>query len=221
MKIIGHRGAAGYTLENTLASFQKAIKIGCDGTELDVHLTRDNIPVVIHDSTVDRVTSGSGIVSQMSLEEIKKLDCKDKQKIPTLQEVIDLCREKINLKIELKADVAVRQVAEALKQNNIVPGTSVLSFDKGTLKEIRKILPDLSLCYLFEEYSDDVWKLAEDLSLEFLGPKYWIVDQEVIDKSHSLGIKIYTWTVNEKKTGKKLETMGVDELVTDYPKVFI
>ena len=139
MKIIGHRGAAGYTLENTLASFQKAIKIGCDGTELDVHLTRDNIPVVIHDSTVDRVTSGSGIVSQMSLEEIKKLDCKDKQKIPTLQEVIDLCREKINLKIELKADVAVRQVAEALKQNNIVPGTSVLSFDKGTLKEIRKI----------------------------------------------------------------------------------
>ncbi|OGE81307.1 MAG: hypothetical protein A2826_01985 [Candidatus Doudnabacteria bacterium RIFCSPHIGHO2_01_FULL_43_23] len=221
MKIIGHRGAAGYTLENTLASFQKAIKIGCDGTELDVHLTRDNIPVVIHDSTVDRVTSGSGIVSQMSLEEIKKLDCKDKQKIPTLQEVIDLCREKINLKIELKADVAVRQVAEALKQNNIVPGTSVLSFDKGTLKEIRKILPDLTLCYLFEEYSDDVWKLAEDLSLEFLGPKYSTVDQEVIDKSHSLGIKIYTWTVNEKKTGKKLETMGVDELVTDYPKVFI
>ena len=221
MKIIGHRGAAGYTLENTLASFQKAIKIGCDGTELDVHLTRDNIPVVIHDSTVDRVTSGSGIVSQMSLEEIKKLDCKDKQKIPTLQEVIDLCREKINLKIELKADVAVRQVAEALKQNNIVPGTSVLSFDKGTLKEIRKILPDLTLCYLFEEYSDDVWKLAEDLSLEFLGPKYSTVDQEVIDKSHSLGIKIYTWTVNDKKTGKKLETMGVDELATDYPKVFI
>ena len=221
MKIIGHRGAAGYTLENTLASFQKAIEIGCDGTELDVHLTRDNIPVVIHDSTVDRVTSGSGIVSQMSLEEIKKLDCKDKQKIPTLQEVIDLCREKINLKIELKADVAVRQVAEALKQNNIVPGTSVLSFDKGTLKEIRKILPDLTLCYLFEEYSDDVWKLAEDLSLEFLGPKYSTVDQEVIDKSHSLGIKIYTWTVNDKKTGKKLETMGVDELATDYPKVFI
>ena len=221
MKIIGHRGAAGYTLENTLASFQKAIEIGCDGTELDVHLTRDNIPVVIHDSTVDRVTSGSGIVSQMSLEEIKKLDCKDKQKIPTLQEVIDLCREKINLKIELKTDVAVKQVADALKQNNIVPGTSVLSFDKGTLKEIRKILPDLTLCYLFEEYSDDVWKLAEDLSLEFLGPKYSTVDQEVIDKSHSLGIKIYTWTVNDKKTGKKLETMGVDELATDYPKVFI
>ena len=87
--IIGHRGAKGHAPENTLISFQKALELGVDGMELDVHLSTDNQIMVIHDETVNRTTNGNGFVNQLSLQELKALRIADAHQIPTLAEVLD------------------------------------------------------------------------------------------------------------------------------------
>ncbi len=111
--IVGHRGAAGYEPENTLLSFQKAIEIGVDWIELDVHRSSDGHLMVIHDDTVDRTTRGHGKVSEMTLAELKKLDAGKGQKIPTLQEAIDFMKGKVRVIIEIKQEGTEADVVDA------------------------------------------------------------------------------------------------------------
>jgi len=99
---IGHRGAAGHAPENTLASFRKAIELGLDMTELDVHVCASGELVVIHDENVDRTTNSKGWVSKLSLTELKRLDAGAGETVPTLAEVLDLLKDRIMLNIELK-----------------------------------------------------------------------------------------------------------------------
>ncbi len=101
---IGHRGAKGYAAENTLASFEKAIELGVDMIELDVYLSQDTIPMVIHDKTVDRTTSGVGLVSEFTAESLEILG------IPTLEAVFDLVQNRCEINIEIKAFEATAPV---------------------------------------------------------------------------------------------------------------
>lgn len=128
VKIVGHRGAAGYEAENTIRSFKTAIKVGCDKVELDVRLSKDNRLVVFHDEEVSRVTDGEGFVHELTLAELKEL--KDtNQKIPTLQEVIDCCKGKIDLQIELKANDTTKYVNDILLKNDLEQHVVITSFD--------------------------------------------------------------------------------------------
>ena len=111
---IGHRGACGYEPENTLRSFKKALDLGVDTIELDVHKTKDEATVVIHDEKVDKTTNGTGFVADKSLEEIKKLDAGKGEKIPTLEEVLDLVNRKAQVNIELKGEGTARPVADII-----------------------------------------------------------------------------------------------------------
>ena len=119
-RIVAHRGGAGDAPENTLLAFKKAIDLGCDVVELDVRLTKDNQVVVIHDDDIDRTTNGRGKVAKMTLKQIKKFNCEEKQKIPTLQEVIDLCKGKIDIYIELKAEKTAKPVYDLIIENDIL-----------------------------------------------------------------------------------------------------
>ena len=94
MIIIGHRGAMGYEPENTLRSFQKALDLGVDMIEFDVHLCKSGELVVFHDEKVNRTTNGQGYIAQKSLEKLKELDAGQGEKIPTLEEVLDLVKGK-------------------------------------------------------------------------------------------------------------------------------
>lgn len=105
---IAHRGASGYAPENTLAAFKKALEFDIDVIELDVHLTKDNHLVVIHDKTVNRTTDGKGKVADKTLAELQKLDAGNGEKIPTLQEVLDLVNRKALVSIEIKGKVKLR-----------------------------------------------------------------------------------------------------------------
>jgi glycerophosphoryl diester phosphodiesterase len=221
VKIVVHRGAAGYAPENTILSFQTATKIGCDRTELDVRLSKDNQVVVFHDEEISRVTNGAGFVHELSLAELKKFDLPDGQKIPTLQEVIDICKNKIDLQIELKAQGTPRLVNEILLKNAFVDHAVITSFDSELLQEIKKINPNLKVGLLFREYSTDVWKLVEEIPLDFIGPRGNIVTEELVNKAHRLGKPVYAYHVKEKELGEKLIALGVDEIGTDFPNLFI
>jgi glycerophosphoryl diester phosphodiesterase len=112
---IGHRGAAGHAPENTIKSFLKAVELGCDMTELDVHVCGSGEVVVFHDEEVFRTTNGNGFVSQMTLEQLRALDAGEGEKIPTLEEVLTALKGRIQLNIELKGKgtpVPVHRIVE-------------------------------------------------------------------------------------------------------------
>ena len=110
---IGHRGACGYEPENTLASFQRAIDMGCTWIELDVHFV-DNELIVIHDSRLDRTTNGKGKIYDLSLEEIQSYDAGNGEHIPTLTEVLDLVDRRIGVNVELKGRATAAPVDQIL-----------------------------------------------------------------------------------------------------------
>lgn len=222
-KIVGHRGATGYAPENTLLSFKTAIDIGCDRAELDVKLSKDKQVIVFHDDEVSRLTNGVGLVGEMTLKELKELDCEQGEKIPTLQEVIDLCKDTIDLQIELKADGTPELVNNLIVENNIQDQIVISSFKDHWLKEIKQLNPSLKVGLLFktEEVMSEIWNLIDSIPLDFLAPFSGMVTKEFIDKAHGLGKSVYAYRVNEKELGDKLIKMGVDSLGTDFPKLFI
>ena len=127
---IAHRGASGYEPENTLRSFRKAIELNSDAIELDVQLTKDHKLVVIHDETVNRTTNGKWKVSELTLKELKKLDAGKGEKIPTLEEVIKVCRNKCKLNIEIKELNSVKKVIEIVVKERFVKQTIISSNHK-------------------------------------------------------------------------------------------
>ena len=223
INIVGHKGAAGYSPENTLPSFQMAIAIGCNRTELDVKRTKDGQIVVFHDDEVSRLTNGVGIVSEMTLFELKKLDCEQGEKIPTLQEVVDLCKNKIDLQIELKADGTPELVNDIILKNAIQDQIVITSFRDYLLKEIKQLNPNLKAGLLFKtnEVMSEIWNLMKSVPLDFFAPYSGLVTKEFVDKAHSFGKSVYAYRVNEKELGDKLNEMGVDDIGTDFPKLFI
>ncbi len=222
-KIVGHKGAAGYAPQNTLTSFQMAIAIGCDRAELDVRRTKDGQVVVFHDDEVSNLTNGVGFVSEMTLAELKKLDCEQGEKIPTLQEVIDICKDKIDLQIELKADGTPELVNDLILKNDIQDQVVITSFRDYLLKEIKQLNPNLKVGLLFktDEVMSKIWELADGIPLDFFAPFSGLVTKEFVDKAHSFEKSVYAYRVNEKELGDKLIEMGVDDIGTDFPKLFI
>jgi len=221
--IVGHKGAAGYAPENTLKAFKVAINIGCDRTELDVRMTKDNKIVVIHDKEISELTNGKGFVKDMTLAELKKLVCKQGEKIPTLQEVIDVCKNKIDLQIELKAEGTPKAVNDHILKNDIEEQVVITSFKDYLLKEIKQLNPHLKVGLLFytEDVLANIWNLTKTIPLDFLAPFSEIITKEFIDKAHSLGKDVYAYRVNDIKLGDKLISIGIDAIGTDYPKLFI
>ncbi len=219
--IVGHRGAAGHAPENTLASFRKAIELGCPKTELDVRLSSDGEAVVMHDPEVDRTTDGRGFVSDMTLDELKKLRCANGQKIPTLQEVVDLCGGKIGLEIDLKSEGTPRAVNNLLLKNDMVSDVVVISFLIGVLEETKRINPDIRVGLSLLGYGERAWGLAKSCKAEYLFLRGDVVDEEVVKKAHQSGLRIHAYHVDDKGLGEKLIRTGVDEIGTDYPDLFL
>ncbi|MBU1163058.1 MAG: glycerophosphodiester phosphodiesterase, partial [Proteobacteria bacterium] len=136
MMIMGHRGAAALEPENTLLSIRKAMEIGVDAVEIDVHLSKDKEIVVMHDSTLDRTTNGTGPVNNYTLSELKKYDAGKGETIPTLQQVMELTDKKVSLVIELKEKDTEKIVVEQIKKNKIEDNVYVISFWHRLVKNV-------------------------------------------------------------------------------------
>ena len=224
VKIVAHRGASDDVPENTLLAFKKAINLGCDVIELDVRLTKDNQVVVIHDDDVDRTTDGRGKVRSLTLKQIKKFNCEEKQKIPTLQEVIDLCKGKIDLHIELKAEGTAKPVHDLIVENDILSDVVIISFKFGLLQKMSMLSRKVDLGLIFEEYIISKiivsWYVGRLVGINYICCDYPTINKKIVDKAHKAGMKVYVFDVKSKKEGEKLMNMGVDEVGTDSPKLF-
>lgn len=229
---IGHRGARGYAPENTLKSFQKAIELGVDAIELDVQLCKSGEMIVMHDDTVDRTTDGSGLVKKMKLKELKELDAGTGERIPTLEEVLNLVNRRVRVNIELKGPKTVKPVMKLIDEyvKNIgwnLDDFIISSFKRNELREARALNPMIQIGVLISKPRlIDRWsfRFAQKIRASFIGPGKKLVTKRFVRKAHKHGLKVFVWTGNKlidvqpyDKIISKLKRFDIDGIFSDYP----
>lgn len=225
--LVGHRGAAGSAPENTMPSFERALSLGADAIELDVHLSRDGIPVVIHDHTVDRTTNGHGMVSEMTVAELKALDAAARfdgasfdARIPTLDEVLSWARGKTRVVIELKGTHTpglVRSTLDLVQKHGMLSDVMLISFDHFALRETRQINRDVCTGALYVGRPVDPVSVATSCGADAICPHWASISPEDVALAHRAGLAVCVWTVNQPVEIAAALSLGIDGITSDVP----
>ena len=220
---IGHRGAKGHEPENTLASFAKALELGVNGIELDVHACATGELIVIHDFTVDRVTNGTGEVHKMTLAELKALTIEPSQQIPTLHEVYNLINKKCLINIEMKGRHTALPVSDFINDYVQNKGYSyanflVSSFQREELQVMSGVNPNVHLGVLTQASVTQAWEWATEFKAKAIHPHFTLLTESNVQKAQQAGLKVYTWTMNEPEDIARIKTYNVDGIISDFPE---
>ncbi len=235
-QIFAHRGAREAAPENTLPAFARALEMGVDGIELDVHLSKDGQLVVIHDFTVDKTTNGHGPVGNFSAAELAQLDAGSHFStdfagvgVPTLEQVFDLVGNCCRINVEIKSEDysggnQVEPLVASIQRRNLYDQVLVSSFNPITLIKLRWFDPKVQLGLLYFEPLSPWLRQAWHSSIlhpEALHPWYKLVDATLVADARQRGCSINTWTVNDVAAAKDLASLGVDVIMSDVPDVLI
>ncbi len=222
--VIGHKGASKLVPENTLRAFEKAIELKADLIEFDIHLSKDNHIVIIHDADIFSITGHHGLVKEMTLDQLKQYDFGKGEKIPTLEELIEIAKGKIGLQVEIKARGLEKKLVSLLRKNDLIDSSLISCFIHSKLIKIQKLEPHLKLGALepaivgrepqMEDYERMV-KNAVDHNFYAIHPEFTTVKEELIELAHENNVKVHPWTVNDVNELKKLIDMEVDGIITD------
>ena len=218
MLTVGHRGAMGYAPENILLSIRKAIELSADWVEVDVYLV-DGQLIVIHDDTLERTTNGIGSIFDYSVEQLGQLDAGQGEKIPLLQEVIDLTSGKLGLNIEIKGDGVAEPLVELLLSlsENHRKKILVSSFNMQELLAVYEGSVQLNLGVLVEDEVDDGFKWAHRLNAYSIHFDIGNIVIEQVERAHDAKLKVYVYTVNSHHAINDMRQMGIDGVFTNYP----
>ena len=215
---VGHRGARAYAPENTLTSFKKALEIGVDAVELDVRKTKDNQLVVIHDANVKRTTDGEGLVSELTLKEIKGFSAEKGEKIPTFQEALDFLDTKVKVFIELKEAGVEEQVLSIVQEKGLEKNVVIVSFLEDALKKVRELDKDIETGLIYAKHKNPV-KAALELKANYLLAFYRFTHTVNVQKAHENGLKVIVWTINKSEEVEEYAAKGVDGIASDKPDI--
>ncbi|WP_047550675.1 glycerophosphodiester phosphodiesterase [Psychroserpens sp. Hel_I_66] len=218
----GHRGAKGHLAENTIASIEKAIELGVDGIEIDVHRCASGELVVFHDFTLERMTNGFGDVSQHTLSQLKALKVSSQFTIPTLVEVLDVIDKKCVLNIELKGKDTATETCKLIDafityNNWKISDFLISSFDLEELKKARVLNENLRLGVLTEKRVPDILEFSNTVNAYSLNINYEMIDRKDVKLAHDNGLKIFVWTVNNIKSIELMKKYDVDAIISDVP----
>ena len=228
---IAHRGASGECPENTRAAFVKAVELGADMIEIDCQLTRDGAAVILHDETLERTTTGRGPVRDRTLREIRALDAGSwfapafaGERLPTLEETIEILRGKTSLNLELKGDDEPGRLElhclGILASYGYLGDTVFSSFSTRRMRVLRDCSPAARIGILVE--SARQWTsglvLAAELAAEAVHPELSFVRPALVAEAHERGLEVRVWSVNRPKDIERLAAWGVDAIFTDHPE---
>lgn len=228
--VIAHRGASAEAPENTIAAFELAIDQGADGIELDVHLSADEHPVVIHDFTLERTTEGAGPVSAHRVRELKRLDAGgwwdrrfQGQRIQTLQEVLERFRDRARFWVELKGGSRLYpgiedRVVSMLEIYDVVDRTLVQSFDHDAITRIRSLSREIRVGVLVAKAPLEA-ALLEPGVASAICPAADLVTDSLVADIRRAGLECYVWTVHEPALMDRLVDWNVNGIITDRPGV--
>ena len=219
---IGHRGAMQYVTENTIESIKKALNIGVDGIEIDVHTCASGELVVFHDFTLDRVTNGTGELRHQTLSKLKQLKVNTNYSIPTLEEVLNVIDKKCLLNIELKGKDTALKTCQIIKKyiekhNWKYSNFIVSSFQHKELEVVFKTDKNIPLGVLTKANIDEAISFAETINAVAIHPNFAILTSENVKHAQNNGYKIYTWTVNDLSTIERMKNYGVNGIISDVP----
>jgi len=216
MWIIGHRGGPVMAPENTIRSVRAAI--GCaDYIEVDARLSREGIPVIIHDARLDRTTSGTGQVNDHTFPELRSLDAGDGETIPSLKEVCTLVLgTTTGLFIEIKepgSEEAVCNVLAEFPHDHVV----IVSFHEESLSLARGYIPGIKTGIVLPNAHGHEYRVCESCHTDFLLPRSDYLTFEVVQYAHAHGMQVIAWTLNSQQQQERGVLMGIDGFVTDDP----
>ncbi|MBD3221905.1 glycerophosphodiester phosphodiesterase [bacterium] len=219
---IAHRGDSVRAPENTLRAFAQALELGATWLELDVHHVHDRL-LVIHDETVDRTTDGTGPLSAHSLAELRALDAGEGERIPFLEEVLELACGRARVNVELKgpgtAAPTVAVLQTAMRDGRCRPEQVVVSsFGWDRLAEVRRLAPDLPIAPLIGKGAGgEVIEVADRLGAEAIHISRWSARQRLVNAAHQRGLAVRVFTVNREWEYDLMLRLGVDGFFTDDP----
>ena len=220
MLCIGHRGAMGYAPENTLRSIEIALELGVPWVEIDVQYIDEHL-VVIHDERLERTTNGTGYVFDKSFSFLRTLDAGDGEKIPTLEEVLELVSGRAGINIELKSANAARPVVELIRhvvrQDWDVKQFLVSSFIHHEIRKVKQLDSRIRIGALLEGIPTDYAAFAEELAAYSVNTSIEFINREFVQDAHSRGLKVFIYTVNHPDDVKRMMSLEVDGVFSDYP----
>lgn len=234
MIVIGHRGARGEAPENTLPAFRHAIDAGIRHFELDVRLSWDERPVVIHDASVERTTGEPALVADLPAAQLAALDARRNTPgwahatgVPTLEELLVSCAAVESWQLEVKSDaparirVLVRRMAELVAQLKLGDRVTLTSLDTAVLKIAQAEAPALARAYVAEQADPEPVKTARKFGCVLLVSNWRLVDEPLVARARAAELPVSVWTVNDLVVAERLASLGVDSLITDFPTAML
>ncbi len=233
--VVAHRGWSWRAPENTLAAYKLAIDAGADMAECDVMLSKDGVPVLMHDDTLKRTTGVDKPVSALTTAELVELDAgawKDKrfagEKVPTLRQALALTQGKLRFIIEIKERDAALPVLKVIRESGVAPDDLIVfSFSREAVATIAKAEPLLPTSWLLDEVPTDeaalreVFRQALRARTSAIGLSYKKATAQVVRMAHERGFAVFTWTVNRESDMRRMIGLGVDAVITDRPDVLL
>ncbi len=227
---IAHRGASAYAPENTFSAFDKALDLGVNQVELDVHLSEDGHIVVIHDDAVDRTTNGSGPVSGHTLAQLRSLDAGSwfgpefaGEGIRSLGEVLERYKGRIYLHIEIKGrgEGLTQRTVDLVRGYGMADSVSITSFQASRLIEVRAYAPDIPSGWLVRDWDDSVLGESEEMNLAMICPRADLVTPELVDRVHRDGFLVRAWGVSTEELMEQVVEAGADGMTVNFPDKLI
>lgn len=229
-RFFGHRGVD-YAPENTFASFNLAKQMGFKGIETDIVFTSDNVPIILHDSTVDRTTNGTGSASAMTLEQIKALTIDygtnitlfPNEKIPTLDEFLQWIKSNdmtaiLEIKVNINAEKA-KIIYDLIVKYNLINKVIISGFEVANLSCIRQLDDNIALCLALNYgiTDEDLLKMKQQIKINYcVMPYHSRVTTETVIKAHSENVPIIAWDVQNIANAQNVVSLGVDYILSDY-----
>lgn len=229
--ISGHRGASRNAPENTMAAFEKAMELNADLIELDVHLTQDDVPVVIHNHTVDETTNGSGEVRNWTWDQLKQLDAGgwfDESyrgvTIPALEDVLCWAYGKTGVSIELKQGPGSlyypgleEKVVDIIERTDMVQWVQVMSFDHAAVKKIKDSNPALMTSMIYHSKLFDPIQSAKEIGADIINTKWYFLDADIVRSAHDAGLLVCGSLCDSPEEWRFMQEWGVDMIDTNVP----
>lgn len=224
-QITSHRGSSYYAPENTLLAIEYAVRDLANYVEIDAQQTKDGKIVIIHDTSLKRTTGVDKKINEVTYDEIKDLDAGkwfdnnlQDAKIPTLDEVLEYCKGKIKLNIEIKgykySNDIEEKVVKIIEKYGMEKDCVITSFNYNSLKKVKKLNNNIKSGYIISSGYDDFSKLKY---ADFFSMRATSLTPNMVKEIHSFNKQVHVWTVNNPNQIRKLMRMGVDNIITDNP----
>ena len=220
--IIGHRGAKGHVVENTIPSVKCAIDLGANGIEIDVFRCKSGEIVVFHDNNLSKILDVNLCIEDLDLKTIKSFRIENQFFIPTLEEILSLQLNDLILNIELKGKGTAIPTIELLQRyfkKNLLKKKNILvsSFDWDELLVLRSKSQKIPIGVLIDGNPLIALNFAEEVEAMSINSDYKFLNKKNVDLVNAKGYKLFPYTVNNEDEMKKLISIGVDGIITDYP----